>query len=61
MSYYQEGYDKGHEDAINGEPEPESGLIYSFVSAVLDTEEQAEWEEGYRDGYAAGKEETEDN
>ena len=61
MSYYQEGYNKGYDDALNGEPEPESGLIYTLISAVLDDEEQVEWEEGYKDGYAAGKKQAEDD
>ena len=61
MSYYQEGYEEGYDDAINGKPEPGSGLIYTLISAVLDTEKQAKWEEGYRDGYAAGKEHAEDS
>ena len=59
MSYYDEGYDVGHGDAINGESNRiDSGLIYTLISTVLDTEEQTEWENGYKDGYEAGEQKT---
>ena len=59
MGYYSEGYDAGYEDATSGEPNKiDGGLIYTLVSAISDTEEQMEWENGYKDGYEAGGQET---
>lgn len=48
MSYYQEGYDKGYEDGSTGENSLRNHYPLSDVlDALLNTEEQTEWEEGY--------------
>jgi len=58
MSSYQDGYDKGYQDAIDGERELSTDTFMSiFDGLVTDADKQAEWEEGYRDGYKAGEEE----
>jgi hypothetical protein len=59
MSYHQEGYDQGYQDALDGKAPPESGILYDLISYILDMEGQQEWENGYREGYADGKEEQE--
>ena len=51
MSYYQEGYDKGYEDGLAGEPARLPFLDF------LNTEDMTEWESGYDDGHAAGTQE----
>ena len=57
MSCHQEGYDRGYDDAVNGKSElTGSGMSYGFLSALIDDKDQIEWENGYREGYTAGKE-----
>ena len=51
MSYYQEGYDKGYEDGLAGEPSRCPLLDF------LNTEAMTEWESGYDAGHAAGTQE----
>ncbi len=61
MSYYDEGYEKGHADALEGKPSFSDGIIFGALSAILNDDEQYEYEDGYRDGHAAGKEETQND
>jgi hypothetical protein len=58
MSYYQEGYDKGYADGLEGKHNMAEGLIFAAISAVVNDEDQDEWERGYRDGFEAGEEES---
>ena len=59
MNSYSEGYDKGHEDAINGDDDMHdylTGLGGKLVDAIIPTvEEEDEWREGFLDGWEAGK------
>ena len=61
MSSYQDGYDRGYEDAISGKHsmvDDLEGIIGTFVDGVLGTTEaEEEFREGYKDGYEAGREE----
>lgn len=59
MSSYQDGYDKGYEDAINGERNicEGGGPIYDIISLISDDDKQEDWEDGYRAGYEAGEDE----
>jgi len=61
MSYYQDGYDKGKEAALEGERDITGGAFFDLLSAISNDANQNEWEEGYRDGYEAGQEEREEN
>ena len=36
MNYYEEGYNKGYQDAIDGEAPLPIGMLYGLVSAILD-------------------------
>jgi hypothetical protein len=58
MSDYQDGYNKGYEDALSGQTDDVGGALFSLVSALTFTQ-QAEYENGYSAGYAKGKEELE--
>ena len=61
MSNYQDGYDKGYQDAINGEREMATDTFLSIFDELIDGDDrQKEWEEGYTDGYEAGEEELEE-
>ena len=51
--YYQDGYNHGYDDAINGRENRCAGMLYDFLS-FLNEETQDQWEAGYRDGYNDG-------
>ena len=58
MSYYDDGYSKGYEDAENGDDSMHN-FLNGLGSAVMDTvipegDGEAEWSDGYRDGWEAG-------
>jgi hypothetical protein len=61
MSYYQDGYDVGKEAALDGERDITGGSFFDLLSAISNDANQDDWEEGYRTGYEAGKEELETN
>ena len=62
MSYYNDGYEKGHEDAIDGKDNMYNfltGLGGDIMDMVIPVQEgEEEWSEGYRDGWEAGNAET---
>ena len=64
MSAYQQGYDEGYDDAINGEInkiEAASDASFWLVDAIgnlIDTDDVEDYEQGYKDGYEVGQEET---
>ena len=52
MSYHDEGYQKGHEDGLAGNPSERE-----FPMGMLDfinDQDVTEWEEGYEQGYEDG-------
>ena len=58
MSSYDDGYSRGHDDAINGNRNIcDGGLVFEILSELTNDDAQDEWEEGYNDGYEAGEEE----
>lgn len=61
MSYYQDGYNKGKEDTLEGKDDIISGYFFDLLSAISNSEDQDKYEEGYGDGYKAGEEELEGN
>ena len=55
MSAYEDGYYRGHQDALDGSRNLcEGGLIFGLLSELSNDENQDDWEEGYRDGYEDG-------
>ncbi|TSC94461.1 MAG: hypothetical protein CEN87_430 [Parcubacteria group bacterium Licking1014_1] len=61
MSSYQDGYYRGHQDAIDGSRNIcEGGLIFDLLSELSNDDNQDDWEEGYRSGYEAGEKELEE-
>ena len=57
---YQEGYNQGYQDAMDGLDDGCSGFLYRLMD-ILNTESQDQWEEGYRNGHAAGYQERKEN
>ena len=50
--YYQQGYDKGHEDGLAGNVRIDTWLIDMVIPS---TEAEEQWKEGYAAGYADGE------
>jgi len=56
MSDYQNGYDQGYEDGLNGYDSRLSG--HGLIDAILPvTDREEEWREGYEEDYKDGQEE----
>lgn len=59
MSWYQDGYDAGHEDGLNDAwsfTEKMSGFLGMIIDAALTVSDaEKEWREGYEAGYEDGK------
>jgi len=59
MDWYQEGYDRGHADGLEGRERQDSNRsITDLVFPKLDYEE--EFWDGYEQGYEAGEAEREE-
>ena len=56
MSDYQDGYDQGYKDGLEGDHCADTWIVDLFLGV---TEREEEWREGYEDGYQAGQEEKE--
>ena len=50
--YYQQGYDKGHEDGLAGDGCRDPSLIDMFIPT---TAEEDQWREEYEAGYIDGE------
>lgn len=63
VSWWQDGYDKGHEDGVEDRHSiVDSGPLGALIDAVLPTTDaEEEWRSGYQEGYEAGKREREEN
>lgn len=54
MSDYQDGYDQGYKDGLEGDHCADTWIVDLFLGV---SEREEEWREGYEDGYQAGQEE----
>ena len=59
MSYYQDGYDKGHEDALQGNSSDVNQWTRLMGDILQDPKEVDEYEDGYEAGYADGERDRE--